>query len=276
MAVSAKGDRVYVASRAAVRDVEGKGARWRGRLTVLEAGTLKLVSEQDFEGDPLDIAASNSGLVAVTCWSGEFKCLMFDGARGGPAVEAKGFAGGFVRVHPDQARFYLGSVGTSPGDYGCCYLFADAAPQVAGEAYHFYDSRGNGEHPMDGDFLPSPDGKLLLGSTGAVVRLGQTRDADLEWRGQADPWVAATVAPGCDTVFLSTAEGEIKTFALSSQTTGKSLKPGGVFPVLALDAYRKVLYAVRCDVARLPSRESGSFRAPAVAGDIVAWPLGKK
>jgi hypothetical protein len=238
---------------------------------------LKLVSEVDFEGDPLDIAASNSGLVAVTCWSGEYKCLMFDGARGGPGVEAKGFPGAaFVRVHPDQARFYVGSVGTAPGDYGCCYLFADAAPQVAGEAYRFYDSRANGEHPMEGDFLLTPDGKLLLGSTGAVVKLGPTRDADLEWRAQAEPWVAATVAPGCDTVFLSTADGEIKTFGLFSQTSGKSVRPGGVFPVLALDAFRKILYAVRCDVPRLPSRESGGFRAPAVAGDLVAFPLGKK
>ncbi|KAF0247129.1 MAG: trypsin-like serine protease with C-terminal PDZ [Planctomycetota bacterium] len=277
MAVSAKGDRVYVASRGASREVAGKGARWRGRLTVLEAGTLKLVSEQDFEGDPLDIAASNSGLVAITCQAGDLRCLMFEPARGNMAVEVKGFPGaGFVRVHPDQARFYVGSVGTSPGDYGCCYLFADAAPQIADEAYHIFDSRGHGEHPLEGDFLLSPDGKLLLGSTGAVMRLGATRDKDLEWRSQADPWIAATAAPGCDTVFLSTVDGEIKTFALSSLTPGKTVKPGGVFPLLALDPSRRILYALRCDLADVPERVGGSLRAPHIAGDLVAWPLEKK
>ncbi len=274
MAVSAKGDRLYVAARGARAQSQGDNPRWKGRLTVFDAALAKQ-GEFEFDGDPYDLAVTNSGLVLVVAYSDASASLLIDTARKVPPVKiGSSPTHGFVRTHPDQARFYFGTLASSPRDFGALYLTGDANTPNPDLPSVRYSNRGRQE--FGGPFVISPDGSLLFGSHGAVLRIGAAPDSGFQPAGVTEPWLGAANAAGWDNMFVSTAEGFVKSISMSTLATLKAVKPGGVISALALDAKKRMLYGVVIDIkpgtATFPEYPVRTW----LAGDIVAWPLEKK
>ncbi|MCC6738494.1 MAG: trypsin-like peptidase domain-containing protein [Planctomycetia bacterium] len=278
MALGPKGDRIYLVSRRDFADREGGGPSvWTGRLNIYETSTFAPAGEADFDGDPFDVAVTGGGLVAVTCIASQQGLFLIDTASRKPTVTTvRAVSQGFLHVHPDQTRIYYCSDSNSSAGPSCLYLIASNAPPPPGDQAVFWAPRSYTGRPMSGEFLITPDGRTFLSTTGAVAHLSPKRDDDFAASGQAEPWIAAAAAPGCDSVLLATDQAFLKQFSLSRNSVEKSLKTPGLCPLMAFDGTRKVLYALETAIPASPGSGSGGVRRPAMAGDIVAWPLEAK
>lgn len=248
------------------------GARGSGRVTAVPVATWKAGASVDFEGDPVDLAVTGSGMAVVSV-IGQFRGAVVVDLKKKTAEVIEQLNGGCsLGLHPDQTRAYFGKIEGSPGEFYCLPLQRDSTGRFVS-----YDSPYHGDYPLGGEFEITPDGKFLMSAVGSVLRLGKGREADMKYVAKTDPWLCAAVAPGCGTAFLATPEGFVKDVALGSFELRKSLRVSGVCTRMVLDPARKMLFA---HVSGAPKERTGGRYYPGrrqlLAGDLVAWSLEAK
>ncbi len=268
--LSAKGDTIYVASQVEPAADEG-GVRGRGRITAVSTATWKPGPPFDFEGDPRDIEVSSAGLAVVQVEAQLGNMLVIDLQK--RAVEKLEYYSGrhHLRLHPDQSRIYIAQLGSSGGSMQCLIFQRD--PKLG---WQQYASRCN-EVNLEGAFEISPDGRYLMTSTGGILRLAKTAEADMAFVSKTDPWISAAMAPGCGTFYLATEAGFLKEYALSTLELRKSIRIEGRATHLVLDPARKMLFAhLSVSPPESPAGRNYPGYRLLLAGDLVALSLEKK
>ncbi|MCE9582565.1 MAG: hypothetical protein K8T20_08740, partial [Planctomycetes bacterium] len=264
MALNARGDSLFVVARF----IEKGTARGRVHqyTTALEA---KQVCDVDI--DPMDVEATNSGLVVVSGsapGNSSVGIVVLDPAVKSSSPVSPTQGSPYLCRHPDQVRIYA-------GDLKFRGLSLTRDPTKPG-TFPLWESRYGNDQPLGGNLVISPDGRFLFGSGGVVLRLAATADADLEVAGRTDRWASAAVAPGCDTIFFATADGSIQQYSISRIAPVKTLPSGALCSRLALDPAKKRLYASAGHIGDWVPPQHGTLGVPILLTDIVAWSLEKK
>jgi hypothetical protein len=210
-------------------------------VQVIAASGLKVTTTFTVPFAIHQIVATNSGTLVVTGigqWGG---LALIDAAKKSVLGTVHLIYGGSsLRLHPDQTKVYTGDNGLSPADYHFVNLKKDAKALQ----YDSYNSPYHGEHPLGGNFELTPDGRFLIGQFGSVLRLGRTKEADLQFVAKIDPGVSIGVAKGSNTFVLANQEGFLKVYDLQSFELKKSVKIGKYCSRIVLDPSKGRLFAV--------------------------------
>lgn len=271
MSMSPDGNRLYVAAARPGITSYSPDQKELGTIQCLGAKELSVLSTFPIDPAPMDIEATDKGLLVVGACSQWNGLVVVDADKKAVSGGCHSVYGGAcVRLHPDQTRAYTGDRGLSPADFRCVPLRKD--PKTG---YGSYDSPYHGEHPLGGSFEISPDGCFLVGSGGPVLRLSRTQQADLRYLSSIDRFLCAAMAKGCGTLLTTNAEGFLKVYDMGSFELRKSVKTGMLCSRLALDPKRRILYAV---AGALPDAQQGQYRHPSTPalGNIVAFSLAGK
>ncbi len=113
-----------------------------------------------------------------------------------------------VHLSRDQRRLYYSSQGVTPGT-----LEALVLPAKFDEQPITYKAALPPQQPLGGDFVLSPDGRFLLCKTGTVVRLGASRESDLQFHGSIKPFLTAAVEPDLSAAFVLTRDGLVEHYS---------------------------------------------------------------
>ncbi len=262
MCLSPNGSTIYVGGRDPNLQKPG------GTVQVISTSGMKVSTTFSVPFSIHQLAATNTGTLAATGvgqWGGF--ALIDPAKKNLTATVNMIYGGSTLRMHPDQMRVYTGDTGLSPADYRCVHLRKDAKGQ-----YETYDSPYHGDHPLGGIFEITPDGKFLIGQYGSVLRLGRTREADLQFAAKIEPGISIGVAKGSNTFVVANAQGFLKVYDLGSFELKKSVKVGKALPKVALDPSKGRLFAVTC------ATQQGPYWDPRAvgAGDIVSLSLSGK
>jgi hypothetical protein len=261
MCLTPNGQTLYVGGREPNLQKPG------GHIQVISAGGLKTTSTFAVPFAVHQIAATNAGTVVATGFGQWTGVTLIDPSKKSVSATIPNIYGGStVRLHPDRLRVYTGEVGISPSNHLCVSLRKDAKG-----VYENYRSPYHGDHPLGGTFEISPDGRFLVGQFGSVLRLGRTREADMQFVTKIDPGISIAMAKGSNTFIVANPEGFLKVYDLQTFDLKKSVRIGKLLSKVALDGVKGRLYAV---AGPLPPTQGGFFDPRAmVAGDIISISL---
>jgi hypothetical protein len=126
--------------------------------------------------DPWDLVATDSGFLVVSSGSGQWDDIRsYDLDTGANVSTASLFYyHSNLALHPSQTRIYVADTGLSPSDIERI----DIDP-VTGALTPRGDSIYHGDHPMDGDVYPHPNGDLLITQGGGVYTSNADRTQDM-------------------------------------------------------------------------------------------------
>lgn len=128
----------------------------------LAAGTK--TAEYQIDLDPYDLIATDAGWVVVSDGSGQWTLIKsFAGGSGVGVNELSIRQLSRLALHPTQQRFYSADTDSGPSDIQRW----DIDPGT-GAINYVSDSPYHGDHPMDGNVFPAPNGTHLLTRGGAV------------------------------------------------------------------------------------------------------------
>lgn len=264
MCLTPNGQTLYVGGRDGAQQQQQKPT---GHLQVISTSGLKTTTTFSVPFGIHQIAATNSGTVVATGFGSGWGLALIDPSKKNlTATVGTVYGGSTIRMHPDQLRVYTGDIGLSPANHYCISLKKD----VKG-VYENYRSPYHGDHPLGGNFEITPDGRFLIGQFGSVLRLGRTKEADMQFVAKIDQGLSIGVARGSNTFVVANAEGFLKVYDLQNFELKKSVKVGKLLSRVALDGSKARLYAV---AGPLPANQNGYVDARNVfAGDIISLSL---
>lgn len=142
-------------------------------------------------------------------------------------------------LHPDRKRIY-GGYGTVNRD-GTVYRFhipADAKGLLQAE-HAAAEFTG-----ISSDFLGSPDGRYLICTAGAVLRLAVNGPDDMRSLCQVEPHLAATMDTGVPRLLVSTRDARLLIYSVPEFELLRTVALAGAASHLVLDAKNHQLFAV--------------------------------
>src|SRR5262249_13724345 len=116
-------------------------------------------------------------------------------------------------------------------------------------------SPARSERRLGGDFVLSPDGRLLLCKNGTVVRTAADAENDLRFEANVKPFLAATIAPDLGGV-LTTADGRLLVSSSPDLKWREALRLPAVGHQMAIDPVKKRLFIAVFDPKALTLRPS--------------------
>ncbi|MBI3269440.1 MAG: hypothetical protein HYZ53_10505 [Planctomycetes bacterium] len=260
MALTPDGSTLCVAAWAEPRTPDpGPLDAREGILQVLPTATLRASSSIRLPGAPLDVEAADDGSAYISLAFRE-KLVLADWRRGGLVREpATVRSRSLLRLHPDHRRLYLGSQGLSPGRFTCLHLPSIGAKQPIVPQRPPVEGR-----PEGGFFELSPDGRLLFGCDGTVLRLSTDRENDLLYAGSIDPFIAIGLAPGCPVFYTSGADGKLREYGYDTLQLRRILPLGCVWAKMVLDSDGTHVTVLECRPS--PVHPTDEFRVRPYAG----------
>jgi S1-C subfamily serine protease len=235
-----------------------------GKFQVIDPANLRVRSTFSAAVDPYDAEADDRGRLFVTSGSGQHTFIaVIDSSSRRMVAQWDGiYHRSLVVLHPDQKRLYAQTTGLSPGDIYCFQIPDDVRQRPSR-----YDSPYHGDPRLGGPFVIAPDGKMLVSSTGTVLRLAKMQADDLRFTGRVEQHVAAAAAG--DTLLIATDKGTLGVYTLSAlEQPKREYHVGKVLFLLAYDSKREVLYGI---AAREKRQERGRWGV----GDLLIYDLGK-
>jgi S1-C subfamily serine protease len=264
MTMSPDGKTIYVAASSPGSNLYAPGA---GSLQVVATGPLKTTSTFEIKHAPVQIVATDAGMVVVTCTGQTDGMAVIDAAKKTSETAGQIYGGATLRLTPDQTRVYSGDTGISPPDFRCLHLRKDKGRYVG------YDSPYHGDHPMGGEFEISPDGRYLVGTRGAVLRLSRSREGDLAYLSKIEPCSTLAMTRGCATLLAATRDGFIKAYRIGDFELQKTVKVDRYIQRALIDPARKKLHVVAS--AAEPGERHFDRREKRVA-QIISYSLAEK
>jgi WD40 repeat protein len=186
-------------------------------IQLVDPATLQL-RKKFWIGVPLfDLAVSDNGLLFASGSGGEWTDVVVIDTE---HERIAGRWGGIwrrspLRLAPDQKRLFVATQGVSPGR-----IEAFPIPEKLDEKPTPVRSTARPDQILDGDFIVSPDGGLLLSKTGTVLRA-----SDMQVLARLPAFLAATVDPARG-LFLSTDDGQLLHYSLDLALVGSYRLPG--------------------------------------------------
>jgi hypothetical protein len=260
MALTPNGRTLYVAISDPPK--EGSVVGRVGAVQVLDAASLKPSSTISLDFAPIDIEATDQGLLVLNADGTGLK-LLNAGKKGAAEDTGIGASDLPIRLSPDQSRIYVG--GNAP------LHDVHAAPLTRTRSGEGRSRSERFEHRYGSDLFMSPDGRFLLYGSGHVLRLSKDPKLDLQTLKKIDPFVCAAMAPGINTFFVCTDQAFLKQFEAGSFEIEKTIKLERPLIRILLDPKRKLLYGLE-PITADPSTWLNSLN-PAVA-NLVVYSIG--
>jgi DNA-binding beta-propeller fold protein YncE len=241
LTMSRDGKRLYL--------VEADGADclvWRLDPESMAVGRVFAV-----KASPYDVAVRDDGLLFLSGGRGEWTEVTVVDADAEKVVARWGgvWTKSLLQLNASQDRLYVSTQGVSPGT-----VEAFPLPAKLDEKPSVYRFASPDKHALGGEFLVSPDGKFLLAKTGTVLRLGPSRDEDLQPVTKLDKFAAAVVDVEHGAALLLSGDGVLRHYSYPDFKLRGTHKIGIVSYQAVLDPKSGKLYVAGFDPADLGGR----------------------
>jgi hypothetical protein len=214
--------------------------RRQGVIQVINPSRMEVRRSFPIAVDPYDVVARDDGLLFISGRSGDWTDIAVVDVRREAAVARWGgvWNRSLLKLSPDQSRLYLASQGVSPG-----FIESFVVPRNLDERPAPLRASTRQDQPLGGEFLLTPDGKHLLCKTGTILRIGPTRESDLQFAASVEPFLAAAVDPARGAALFLTTEGSLRLHSYPDFKLQTVSRLGVVADCFAFDAKHGRLYA---------------------------------
>jgi WD40 repeat protein len=234
-------------------------------LFELDPMTLHVRKKFRIETLPYDLAATDGGLIFASGRGGGWSDVSIYDARKQALIGRWGgiWTRSFLQLSADQSRLYVASQGVNPGKVEGFPLPVKLTDKPTAST-----SPNAADPSPSGPFALTPDGKFLISRSGAVLRLGTTRDDDLQPAGKLLPHLAVAIDPSRNFLFLLAADGStLKRFSYPEMKWVSSQRLGGLAHEMTYDEKHGRLYLGVIDPQALSRPHARGF------GDVHVFDL---
>jgi len=155
MCITPNGEKLYVSLLVSGHSsYHGDGT---GKFAVVNVGTFTKTNVFAINIDPFDIVATDSGVVVISCGSGQHTDIKTYNGTTGEEIGSAGIRQrSYIDLHPDQQQVYAADTDVSPSDIEKYIINPDGSLISEG------DSPYHGDHRMSGNVWVAPTGDFVI------------------------------------------------------------------------------------------------------------------
>jgi WD40 repeat protein len=200
-----------------------------------------------------DVTADNRGRIYLSGVAGDWtEVAVVDAGQGSVLARWGGiWTRSLLHLSTDEKRLYIATQGVTPGSIDAAVL-----PSRLDEKPSIYRSPARSERALGGDFLLSPDGKILICKTGVVLRTAADQETDLRHEITLKPSLTGAIVPELAAAFLCTDEGTLRLYSYPELKLKATYRLPGIAHQAVCDAKSGKLYLGVFDPKVLTTRPS--------------------